>query len=369
MINKCIILLTLFIGLLLTSQNIVYAANSPNLGQSASFSVLGFSNVTNTNLTTLSADLGVWSGSSITGFFGTLLNDGPGIFSGSIHQTDAVAQQAQADALAADSDILSQAKTADLGPLDSLVLVPGVYDLAAGSLSGGVLTLDGPGVYIFRTTSTLVSAGSINLINGARACDVFWHVESAATINGSSFVGTIIAKTGIHFGTGVSLNGRALAIGADVTMDGNAISGPTCASTSSNTATNTNNNSPSSVSYCPPISNQVVTPIIIESKRVDADSLYIKWGPYSGVDTFNVQYGFESGKLLYTTNVTGFSTTINDLDPNQPIWVRVAARNDCQIGTYGEAKLVGSPKLPNTGFSPQKNTLFNFINLIKNWFL
>ena len=198
------------------------AATSPTLGQAGSFSVLGFSDVTNTGPTTLSGDLGVWSGSSITGL--TQITVG-----GAVHQTDTVAQQAQADALTADGNLLSQTPTANLGALDSLVLVPGVYDLGAGSLAGGVLTLDGQGVYIFRTTSDLVSAGSVRLINGARACDVFWHVESQATINGSSFVGTIIAKTGIVFGSGVSLDGRALAIGGPVTLIANTISGPSCA--------------------------------------------------------------------------------------------------------------------------------------------
>lgn len=348
-------------AVLFTNPSKVTAATAPDLGTATSFSVLGFSNVTNTNLTTLSGDIGVWSGSSITGL-------GSITVGGATHITDSVAQQAQADALTADGSLLSQANTGGmLGALDSLVLVPGVYDLGAGSLSGGTLTLDGPGVYIFRTTSTLVSAGSVSLINGARACDVFWHVESAATINGSSFVGTIIAKTGIHFGTGVSLNGRALAIGADVTMDTNSITGPTCASASS-TSTASINQAPA-VGYCPPISDQTVTPIIIESKRVSPTSIFFTWGPYSGVNTFNVQYGFEEGNLPYNVNVTGFSTTINGLHTNQPIWVRIAARNDCQIGTYGQPKLVGGPKLPNTGFDPQSKNIFSVFNQIKDWFL
>ncbi|KKQ30063.1 MAG: hypothetical protein US68_C0012G0003 [Candidatus Shapirobacteria bacterium GW2011_GWE1_38_10] len=150
-------------------------------------------------------------------------------------------------------------------------------------------------------------------------------------------------------------------------MDSNTVTGPTCASTS--TASTSSSNSEVAIAYCPPIADTVVTPMIIESKRVDKDSVYIKWGPYSGVDTFNVEYGFENGKWLFNTNVTGFFTTINDLPSNRPIWIRVAARNDCQIGVYGEPKFVGSPRLPNTGFAPQKNNLFIFINQIKNWFL
>jgi hypothetical protein len=78
-------------------------------------------------------------------------------------------------------------------------------------------------------TSDLISSGSIVLTNGARACDVYWQVNTLASINGSSFAGTIIAGTGVHFGNGVALDGRALALGGDVTLLNNTISGPTCA--------------------------------------------------------------------------------------------------------------------------------------------
>jgi hypothetical protein len=81
-----------------------------------------------------------------------------------------------------------------------------------------------------------------------------------------------------------------------------------------------------------------------------------------------VRFGPKDGDWLYNTDVAGFSTTINSLPSDQPIWVEVAARNDCQIGSYGGSKLVGgvattnvgvpgfpntgNPGLPNTGFGP-----------------
>ncbi|MFA5837796.1 MAG: ice-binding family protein [Bellilinea sp.] len=218
------------------SQNVSarpLAATAPSLGAANSFSVLGFAAVTNTNTTNLSGDLGVWSGTSITGLESIIVG-------GAVHQTDPVAQQAQADASAADLNLTGQANSGgSLGALDSLVVGPGVYDLGAGSLGGGVLTLDGEGVYIFRTTSDLTTAGSVSLINGAAACDVFWHVATQANLVSGSFVGTIIAGTGIVFGTGVSLDGRALAIGGPVTMDTNTITGPSCVRPAPTTPTET----------------------------------------------------------------------------------------------------------------------------------
>ena len=80
------------------SQNVSarpLAATAPSLGAAYSFSVLGFAAVTNTGATNLSGDLGVWSGTSITGLESIIVG-------GAVHQTDPVAQQAQADASAAD---------------------------------------------------------------------------------------------------------------------------------------------------------------------------------------------------------------------------------------------------------------------------
>ncbi len=198
------------------------AATAPSLGAAGSYSVLGFSAVTNSGPTTLSGDLGVWSGTSITGLSEISVG-------GATHQTDTAAQDAQAAALAAVGSISGQASNGDLGALDGQTVTPGVYDIGAGSLGGGALTLDGPGVYIFRASSSLTSSGSVTLIGGARACDVYWYVPTLASLTGGSFVGTIIAGTGITFGTGVSLDGRALAIGGPVTLLSNSITGPSCA--------------------------------------------------------------------------------------------------------------------------------------------
>ncbi|MCR4329680.1 MAG: ice-binding family protein [Candidatus Roizmanbacteria bacterium] len=352
-------LLIILMQLIFIPPHIAYAATSPDLGQAASFSVLGFSDVTNTGTTSLSGDLGVWSGSSITG--GGTINVG-----GATHTTDSVAQQAQADAGTADGSLTGQANTGgSLGALDSLVLVPGVYDLAAGSLGGGVLTLDGPGVYIFRTTSTLVSAGSVSLINGARACDVFWHVQTAATINGSSFVGTIIAKTGIQFGTGVSLNGRALAIGSAVTLQGNAISGPSCAAASSSSSSS--NSSSNSFPFAPVCVDSAPSnsPNLFQIDRAGSKATVYFTPVNDHLSYYYIAYGLSPGDERYgvsfpaslSSGVVNF--TINDLNPDTTYFFKVRGGSGCAPGEWSNNKESNSknPMLPNTGNGPQKSTI------------
>jgi hypothetical protein len=125
------------------------------------------------------------------------------------------------------------------GNLANLVLGPGVYTAPAGSfmIQGGDLTLDAQGnanaVFVFQMATTLTVGGSgaaapqsIILVGGAQAKNVFWQVGSSATINaggGGTMVGTIIAQQGAVFSTVgnvtvLTLNGRALSLGASVTV-------------------------------------------------------------------------------------------------------------------------------------------------------
>ncbi|MEK7624904.1 MAG: ice-binding family protein, partial [Patescibacteria group bacterium] len=209
-------------------------ATDPGLGTAASFSVIAQTSITGIATTTGNVAINS-TGAGITAM--TAANVG-----GTIYSTDGVAPSvaspfyastgAQALISTAFTNTIPDMGTdGSIGPaLDALTLTSGVYDIGAGRLNGGILHLDGPGIYIFRASSDFISSGSISLENGARACDVYWRVETLATINGASFVGTILAGTGVHFDTsGTTLNGRALAKGGNVTFINNVISGPTCA--------------------------------------------------------------------------------------------------------------------------------------------
>jgi hypothetical protein len=113
----------------------------------------------------------------------------------------------------------------------------GVYDSADGTFGiTGTLTLDAQGdpnaVFIFKTASTLITAGasSVVLVNDAQACNVFWQVGSSATLGtNSTFNGNILALTSITLTTGANVNGRVLARNGAVTLDTNTITKATCA--------------------------------------------------------------------------------------------------------------------------------------------
>ena len=71
------------------------------------------------------------------------------------------------------------------------------------------------------------AARSSSQIGNAKAANIFWQVGSSATLGTTSvFKGTIMADQSITLANGATLEGRALARIANVTMDSNAITIP-----------------------------------------------------------------------------------------------------------------------------------------------
>lgn len=366
--SKVLILIVVLWLLILNSVSSVHAYSNPSavpLLTVTNFAALAHTLISSPLGGTVinNGDLGVDSSGTCTGFASPCTGSLTGILNGgAIQYQNAVSLQAQTDATAAVTNIgLRPADLTLSAQLGGQTLTAGVYQVPADATNlTGDLTLNGDAnsVFIFHLTSTLItdSGSRVVLTGGVQSCNVFWKVDSSATFNGTtSFVGTVLAADSITFPAGgATLNGRVIAQTGAITFNNTTVNKSSCASTSSSTSSNTIDNSPP-VIFCPTIIPNVIAPIIIESKRIDANSVYLKWGPYSGTDKFNVRYGIKNGEWLYNADVTGFSTTIKSLPTNQPIWVQVAARNECQVGNYETAKLVGGPMLPNSGYESSKD--------------
>ena len=208
----------------------VAASSAIGLGTAGAFAVLGASTVTNTGPSVINGDLGVSPGSAVTGF-------PPGIVHGTIHAADAAAAQAQSDLTTAYNNAAGQACNSNLTghDLGGLTLTAGVYCFDSSAGLTGTLTLNAQGVagarFIFQVGSALTTASSstVNYINGAQPCNVFWQIGSSATLGtATSFVGNIMALTSITMTTGATLKGRALARNGAVTLDTNVITKATC---------------------------------------------------------------------------------------------------------------------------------------------
>jgi hypothetical protein len=200
-----------------------FPASAQTLGTTQTFGVLGGTSVTAGGAgATVNGDVGVSPGTSITGPITVVAPFG-------IHNNDASAIAARADFLTLNGSLLVGACTAlPSDQLNGQNLGPGCHSGGALDLaSTGTLNLTGAGVYIFRAASSLTTGvGSNVALNGVDPCNVFWQVTSLATLNGTTFAGTVVAGTGVHLGVGADLTGRALAAaGGDVTMAGGNIVG------------------------------------------------------------------------------------------------------------------------------------------------
>jgi hypothetical protein len=237
----------LLVGLLSTflfASSALGATATVGLGSAASFSVLAGSTVTNTGPTTMFGDLGLSSGSSVTG--------APHVL-GETHVDDAVAIGAKNALTTAYNEAASRPSNGSAGTdLAGQTFTPGVRTASSSLLlSSGSVTLNAQGdpnaVFVFQIGSTLITGSNttVLLVNGAQACNVFWQVGSSATLGtGTRFAGTIMASASITANTAATIHGRLLAQTAAVTLEDNTITTSTCASSASGSGGGTETTTP-----------------------------------------------------------------------------------------------------------------------------
>jgi hypothetical protein len=198
------------------------ASNSVNLRSAANFGVLAGTSLTNNSggTTFITGDVGSPSQTTDP----TLA---PGYTN---YKSGAVLENALNDLQTAITDANSRicdvtfAGDIDLG---GLVFAPGVYCYSGAINVTGTFTLNGPGVYIFRTALTLDTTANsvIALTNGATADNVTWVPVGPSTLGANSaFKGSILGQSAaITVGDNTTLlNGRVLSAAA-VTLSNNQI--------------------------------------------------------------------------------------------------------------------------------------------------
>jgi len=205
-----------FAVLSFVAPNTALAASAPVLGVASSFAVLAGSGIVSTNPPQV-----------IIGDAGsnpTVSNGLTGVQVTGTNYTaaDAAVIAAKVAAGLAYANAAAQLQSGADIPTDlaAQTLTAGVYHAASGTftISGaGTLTLNGGGnpnaVFIFKADTTLITGGasSVVLTNGAQARNVFWTVGTSATLNNTTFVGTIMAEASITDSGNSTVVGRLLA--------------------------------------------------------------------------------------------------------------------------------------------------------------
>lgn len=216
-----------------------------NLRSTAHFAVLAGSLVSNVPASAVKGDIGLSpaAGSKITGF-------GSAEVTGTIYTADATGPAgsvtAASDLTTAKGDLTlayndaagrTPAPTGTFlnpgaGNIGGMTLEPGLYKFTGSAeVTGSDVTLSGSAtdVWIFQIASDLnVGNGiKVTLKDGALAANVFWQVGTSATLGTTSaFKGTIMADQSISLNTGSTLDGRALASIAAVTLAGSTVTKP-----------------------------------------------------------------------------------------------------------------------------------------------
>jgi len=225
-----------FVALLLLAQiGAASAALAPPLGTNSTFAVVSstYSNTVGApNATTITGNLCYTTAPAVqpvlTGAESVPCNAQQGLDETSA-QANMNAQLCTAIGAAVALDTVTIPGQAGPG-----IFPPGCYSSTGSMTTTGAatVTLNGNGVYIFRTTGGISTGAfsTFSLTNGACASDVYWSATAATTLGASTtFVGTIIDAAGITLEFPASLTGRALAFPQTVTtVEQDTITVPSC---------------------------------------------------------------------------------------------------------------------------------------------
>jgi gliding motility-associated-like protein len=219
--------------IVLVSPNITYAQPAPNLGTAIDFAIftsVGALGNTGT-LTNITGNIGTNAG-AITGF------GPPNVVIGNIENGNLVTAQCLIDVQAAYNQIVAMTPTQIHAPAygSGETLTAGIYNTGGAGSLAGALTLDAEGnpdtLFIFQFGGAFATGAlsTVNLINGASACNVYWVAEGAMSMAANTNMkGSVISNNGaIGMAVGVNLEGRMLTTGGAASIYDGIISIPIC---------------------------------------------------------------------------------------------------------------------------------------------
>ncbi|ERF69426.1 hypothetical protein EPUS_07830 [Endocarpon pusillum Z07020] len=162
-----------------------------SLGTAKGFTLLAKGGITNSGVPlSITGDIGVTPAGTITGITAAQVT-------GTIHANNAVASAAAAVAANRCACALSKSPAVTTsGVLGGVTFAPGTYRItgAASAAANTFVTLDGAsnpnGQWIFQISGSFTTGANveIKLINGAKACNVYW-VVGTSSINAATTLG------------------------------------------------------------------------------------------------------------------------------------------------------------------------------------
>jgi hypothetical protein len=207
-----------FVLLVAATCAVTSTATQPvDLGGACDFAILTKTGITNVPTSTITGNVGA------SPIAVTAISIPPAEVNGTIlGATDAAAAVSAMEAAYTEGS--SRAATYATNPGDGAggiggaTFFPGVYTFTPAINIASNMTLDAQddpnAVFIITTATTITLAAgmSVNLLNGARAENIFWHAAGAVVVGVNAHMeGNILSAVGITIMTNGSLNGRALA--------------------------------------------------------------------------------------------------------------------------------------------------------------
>jgi hypothetical protein len=212
-----------------TSYTVTVTVAPLSLGAAGSYVLLANSTITNAGPSIITGNIGLYPGTSITGF-------PPGTSSGTVDIDNLAASNAQNALISAYNQAASLTPTTILSAATYITtsnqtLTPGTYSVGTSMQVIGNLILSGNvnSVFVFQVGSTFTTAvgSNIVLLGGVNPANVYWQVGSSATLGTSSELnGVLLANVSVTTNTSSVINGRIFAVNGAITLDTNSITAP-----------------------------------------------------------------------------------------------------------------------------------------------